>query len=172
MQAAHLRVHRAAHHEPHDDFRAFQAAERRELGVRHARYLLRIVLEQVHELAIPIGIVETRALAVHLVRQSAGGHERHLDVRGIAFDRAPQRLPEPVHAACGRNGKLQHADLQRHHRCGPASVVVRQHHRQGREDAMVQCAMLEDGQVELVGHQRRCDPRRELRIAARRLAAE
>ena len=63
-----LRRKRAAHGEPHDDFGALEAAELRVFGDGHRSQLFRIALEQVEEALVPFGVVETRALAVHLVR--------------------------------------------------------------------------------------------------------
>ena len=72
-----LRRHRAAHDQPHDDFGAFHAAERRVV----ARCVIRVsasgsLLEEVEKLLVPLGVVEAGALAVDLVRQAAGGDDR------------------------------------------------------------------------------------------------
>jgi hypothetical protein len=97
------------HREPHHDLGAFEAAEFGVFGDRHAGEAFGIALEQVEEARIPRRVVEAGALAVHLVRKTAGRDDRDAQVVGVAFDRAAQRLAEPVEAACARNGKLQHA---------------------------------------------------------------
>ena len=95
------------------------------------------LLEQLEKLHVPGGVVETRALAVHLVREPARGDDRHLEILGVALDRPAQRLAELEAAPRRRNGKLQHADLQRNDGAGPAAVV-RPQHRQRREAAVVE----------------------------------
>jgi len=125
MQAADPLGHRAAQDEPHDDLGTLDAAELGVLGVGHRREPFRIVLEKVEEALVPRRIVEAGALAVHLVREPAGGDDGDAQRIGLAFDRPPQRPAQPE-AAPGRDRELQHADLQRHHGGGPA-VLVRQH---------------------------------------------
>ena len=122
--------------------------------MRHLGEPLELLFEQVHELCVPRRVVEAGALAVHLVRKPAGGDDRHADVFRVALDAATQRLPEPEAAPRGGNRELKHADLQRHDRHRPLRAV-RHHHRQRREDPVIERAVLEKGHVELVGHQGR-----------------
>src|SRR5437899_12134046 len=63
-----VRRQRTAHREPHDDLRPLEAAELRVFGNGHFSELFRIALEEIEEALVPGGIVEARALAMHLVR--------------------------------------------------------------------------------------------------------
>ena len=91
---------------------------------------------------------------MHLVRQAARRHNGDLEVFGIAFDGATQRLAQLVAAAARWHGKLQHPHLQRHDLQRPALLCLVAHHGQRREAAMVQCLVLEKGHIELFAHQR------------------
>ncbi len=164
LAALHLGRQRAAHGQPHHHLGAFVAAQPRVVGQRHVRQLLGIVLEQVEEALVPDGVVEAGALAVNLVRQPAGRHDRHPQVFRVALDGAAQRLPELVEAPRARHRQLQHAaHLQRHQLHRPARPV-RAQHRQRREAAMVERLVLEERHVELVGHQRAADMRGQRRV--------
>ena len=62
--------------------------------MRHFGEPLRVFLDQLEELAGPTRVLlKPAALAVHLVRQSAGGHERRVEVLGITLDRLAQACP-------------------------------------------------------------------------------
>src|SRR5262249_37403044 len=151
--AMDARRERTAHREPVDDFGALEAAELRVFGDRHRGKLLGVALEEIEEPAVPCRVVESGALAVHLMRQSSGGADRTAQILGIALYRSPQRLPELVEAPGTRDRELQHAELQRNEPQRPLGLV-RTQHRERREDAVVERAMLEERHVELVGHQR------------------
>ena len=112
-------------------------------AMREARERVRILLEHVQELHVPGRVVESRPLAVHLVGQSAGADDRHLQIFRIALDRLAQRLAEIETAARGGDRKLQHADLQRHDGARPRRLV-RPQQRQRRETAVVEALALED----------------------------
>ena len=159
--ALDVRRQRTAHREPHDDLRPFAAAKLGVLGERHPGELLGVALEQIEEPAVPLGVVEAGTLAVHLVRQPARGDDRDLKILGVAFDRAPQRLPELVEPPRARHRKLQHAHRQRNDGDRPLGLV-RNQHRQRREDAVVQRPMLVERHVELVRHERMPEVGREL----------
>ena len=148
---------RAAGQQPHDDLGALHAAQGGVLGMGHAGEGDRVVLQHLHELGVPRRIVEAAALAVHLVRQAAGGHHRHLQVLRIALDGRADRLAQLVEAGGARHRELQHAALQRDDRHRPAVLVVVEQHRQRREAAVVEAPALEERHVELVGHQRLAD---------------
>jgi len=75
------------------------------------------------------------------------------EVFGIGLDRAPYRLAELVAAQRRRQRVLQHVDRDRDEGAGPVGLVGPQQ-RQGRIHAMVEGALLEDREVELVVHQR------------------
>ena len=85
-------------------------------------------------------VVEARALAVHLVRQPAGGDDRDLEVLRIALDRAAQRLAELVEAArATESGTAARPSAAA--RCAAGhSRLVRAEHRQRREAAVVERA--------------------------------
>ena len=166
MRAPHARRQRAAHRKPHHDFGALEAAELGELGDGHGSELLGIVLEEVEEFLVPRGIVEARALAVDLVRQTAGGDDRDLQVLGVALDGATQRLSELVEAARLGHGELQHAHCKRYHRHRPRGLVGTKH-GQRRENPVIQRPVLIERHVELVGHERVADVRRKRRMTLR-----
>src|SRR6185503_5931910 len=84
------RIERAAHDEPHDDLGALVAAALHEVRDRHAGQALRVAVDQVEELAIPLLVVEPGALADHLVRETAGTDHRHLEIFGVTLDRLSQ----------------------------------------------------------------------------------
>ncbi len=137
---------------PHHELRALHAAQARVVGMGHAGEGDGILLVEVEQFVVPGGVVEAAALALHLVGQAPGGHQHDLQVLWIALDGVAQRLAELVAALGGRHRELQHAHLQRHDRDRPVRLV-RHHHRQGREAAVVERLVLEEGHVELVGHQ-------------------
>ena len=165
MDPLHLVRERAAHDEPHDDLGALEAAEPRVLGVGHRGEAGRVVGDRVEELVVPLRVVEARALAVHLVGEAAGGDDGHVDVLGVALDRAAQRLAQLVAAGGGRDRELEHADLQRDDLRRPLAVRPVEQHGHGREEPVVKRLALEVGQVELVGDQAGGDVRGELRVA-------
>jgi len=95
----HLRRQGPAHDQPHHDLGALEPAHRRELGERHPGQTHRILLDELEEFSVPARVVEAGALAMHLMREPAGGDDRDPEVRGIALDRPAQRLAQPVAAA-------------------------------------------------------------------------
>lgn len=58
---------RAAHHQPHNHFGAFQAAQPRVIGVRQSGESLRVFLDQLQKPRVPLGVIEARR-ATALVR--------------------------------------------------------------------------------------------------------
>src|SRR5262249_24861267 len=98
---------------------------------------LGVVHERVHELHVPGRVVETGALAVHLVRKAAGADDRDLQILGITLHRLAQRAAELEAAARTRDRELEHADLQRHDRARPLGIV-RPEHREWRERAVIE----------------------------------
>ena len=76
--------------------------------------LLGVLLEQLEELHVPGRVVEAGPLAVHLVREAAGGDDRHLQILRVALDRLAQGPAEPEAAPRGGDRELEHPDLQRH----------------------------------------------------------
>ena len=154
---------RAAHRQPHHDFRAFVAAQFRVFGDRHVGELLGVALEEIEKALVPFRVVEAGALAMHLMRQATGREDRDLEVLRIAFDCAPQCLAELIEASRTRDRQLQHAHLQRHEFDGPLRLV-RTQHRQRRKAAVIEGLVLEEGHVELIGHQRRPDVRGQRRM--------
>ena len=159
--------HCAPHNEPHDDFPTFPAAAPRIFRSRNIGEAFRILLEELHELQVPFRVVETRTLSMDLMRKTAGGDNRDLEILRIAQDRFPQGFAEFVTSACCWNGSQQHADLKRNDRARPLRLV-RPQDRQRREAAMIQALALEKRQVEFIGHQPRCDVRGELRVTFNR----
>ena len=77
---------------------ALGAAQPREIGVPHRRQRMRVALDQLEELHVPFVVVESGALAVHLVRKPAGADDHDLQVLGIGQHRAAHRLAELVAA--------------------------------------------------------------------------
>ena len=114
MNLAHLGRQRATHDQPHDDFRALDAAALRIVGDGQFGQLLGILFEELEKLHVPFRVVETRALAADLMGEPAGADDRDLDVLRKTQDRFAQRAPEREATPRGRDRKLQHADLQRH----------------------------------------------------------
>ncbi len=158
----------AAHDQPHDDLGALEPAERGVLRVGHPDERGGVVGDPVEELPVPLRVVEPGPLAVHLVREPAGGHDGHLDVLGVALDRAAQRLAQLVAPRGGRDGELEHADLERHDRGRPPAVLAFEQHRHRGEETVVQRLVLEVGQVELVGDQALGDVRGERGVSRHR----
>jgi hypothetical protein len=81
------------------------------------------------------------ALAVHLVR-ARWRHERNLEVAGIALDRAPQRLPQPIAAPRGGIGNCSTPTCSGTSAAGHS--LVRHQERERREAAVIEGAMLEE----------------------------
>ncbi|MNT18887.1 hypothetical protein D3C72_1541140 [compost metagenome] len=123
MQVLHRGRQGAAHDQPGDHLRAFHAAQGGVLGVGHFGQAHRVVDQQIDELLVPLRIVETTTLAMHLVGHAAGGDNRHLEVFGVALDGAAQCLAQFVAAPCRGDRQLQYADLQRHDLYGPAFIA-------------------------------------------------
>ena len=100
--------------------------------------LLRILLQQVEELHVPGRVVEAGALAVHLVRESAGADDRDLDVLGDS-SRSPcaARWPSLKQRRADGIGNCSTPTCSGTIAPGH-SVLVRPQQRQRREAAVVE----------------------------------
>ncbi|MNZ98375.1 hypothetical protein D3C78_1176550 [compost metagenome] len=112
----------------------------------------RVVDQQIDELLIPLRVVEAATLAMHLMGHAAGGDNGHLQVFGIAFNRATQGLAQLIAAQRTGDRELQHTHLQRHDLHRPRRIT-RQERRHRREKPMVQRLVAEETHVEFIGHQ-------------------
>jgi hypothetical protein len=72
---------------------------------------------------VPVGIVETGAFAVNLVRQSSGANHDHLQVVREGLDGAPHCLPELVTARRCRLMVLKNVNGDRQDRARPGRFV-------------------------------------------------
>ena len=164
MGFLHVGRQRTAHHQPHDHFRAFHPAERGEFRQRHFGQTLRIVDNHIDKLLVPVRVVKPATLAVNLMRNAAGGDNRHVQIFRETFNGTSQCLTKFIAAAGGRNWELQHADLQRDDLRRPAAIV-RQQGGKRREQAVIQRFILEERHVEFVCHQAGTDVLRQRRVA-------
>ena len=154
------RRHRAAHHQPHDDLGAFEAAARRVLRVRHLGERSGSRSKRSMNSASHSGLLKPARSPCTWCDSPPVATIATSDVLGIALDRAPQRLPEPVAAARRGNRELQHADLQRHDRRRPLRARAAASSTAARS-SRGRARGLEERHVELVGHQRGAEvPRR------------
>ena len=64
--------------------------------MRHLCQTFRVLLDQLEKVKIPLGVVESAAFAMHLVREAASCHEHNLQIFRVALDRLAQALSEPV----------------------------------------------------------------------------
>src|SRR5689334_16283014 len=92
------------------------------------------------------------SLAIQLMREAARSHHRDAHIHWVRFDGATNRLPELVAAQSRRERMLDHVDEQRNDTNGPC-WLIRPQERHHRQEPMVECELLADRQVELIGNE-------------------
>ncbi|MNJ51639.1 hypothetical protein D3C77_469490 [compost metagenome] len=126
MQLLDAPRERATHDQPGDDFRTLHAATFSVPSLGDEGERKRVIDQQIQELRIPLGIVETTAFTVHLMGNTAGGNNGNFQVLGVTLDCTTQGLSQLVAAQRAGNRELEHANLQRHDLDWPAFTVWQQ----------------------------------------------